>query len=304
MADMKITFLGTSASTPTKERHLACVNINYDGKNYLFDCPEGTQMQMMAGKISYMKVGAIFLSHFHGDHFLGLPGLLATMSMHQRETPLTIFGPKGVKEKVLNAIKLSMLGVNFEVKTKELKEGIVLDDKKVVVKAFKLKHDVPCYGFVFKEKDKPGRFNRKKAVALGVPVGPLFKKLSDGKTVTVKGRKVKPGEVMDYSKGKQGRKVSLVFDTLPQGYLSRIKDSDVLIHESTFLGKLVARAKETFHCTAGQAARMAKKAKAKKLYLFHFSSRHKKNQDFETEARQTFAQSFAAQDLMSFELKK
>jgi ribonuclease Z len=301
---MKITFLGTSASTPTKNRHLACVNLNYEGKNYLFDCPEGTQMQMMVGGVSYMKVAAIFLSHFHGDHFLGLPGLLATMSMHQRETPLMIFGPKGVKEKVLSALKLSLLGVNFEIKTKELSEGLVYSEKNFSVKAFKLKHDVPCYGFVFKEKDKLGEFNRRKAVKLGVPVGPLFSQLAEGKSVNVKGKRIKPEEVMDYSKKRKGRKVSLVFDTLPQGYQGKIKDSDLLIHESTFLEKLKSRAKQTFHSTAKQAAGVAEKAKAKKLYLFHFSSRHKKNEDFEFEARQVFSQAFAAQDLMSIELEK
>ena len=301
---MKITFLGTSASTPTKDRHLASVNINFDGKNYLFDCPEGTQMQLMKAGISYMKIGAIFLSHFHGDHFLGLPGLLATMSMHQRETPLIIYGPKGVKEKVEKAITLSMLNVNFEVKTKELKEGLVLDERNFSVKAFKLKHDVPCFGFTFKEKDKLGEFNRQKAVKLGVPVGPNFKQLADGKTVMVKGKKVKPEDVMDYSKARKGRKVCLVFDTLPQGYVSKIKEADVLIHESTFLSELGKRAKQTLHCTAKQAAQAAAKAKAKKLYLFHFSSRHKKNDDFEFEARSVFAQSFAAKDLMSLALEK
>jgi ribonuclease Z len=301
---MKVTFLGTSASTPTKDRHLASVNINFDGKNYLFDCPEGTQMQLMKGGISYMKIAAIFLSHFHGDHFLGLPGLLATMSMHQRETPLLIYGPKGVKEKVEKAINLSMLNVNFDVKTKEIKEGLILNEKNFLVKAFKLKHDVPCYGFVFKEKDKLGEFNRQKAVKLGVPVGPSFKQLADGKTVIVKGKRIKPEDVMDFSKAKPGRKVSFVFDTLPQGYVNKIKDSDLLIHESTFLSELGKRAKQTLHCTAKQAAQAAEKAKVKKLYLFHFSSRHKKNEDFEFEARTVFAQSFAAKDLMSLELEK
>jgi ribonuclease Z len=300
---MNVTILGTSASTPTQDRNLSSVNINFQGKNYLFDCPEGTQRQLMQGKVSYMKIAAIFFSHFHGDHFLGLPGLLATMSMHQRETPLLIFGPDGIQEKVKAAIKLSLLKVNFDVKTKVLKEGVILDGGTFEVRAVKLKHDVPCYGFVFKEKDKLGEFDRKKAVKLGVPIGPMFSKLQQGEAVTVKGKKVKPEQVMNYKKGRQGIKVSIISDTLPWAhYFKAIEESDLLIHESTFLKELEKRAKQTFHSTAEQAAQVAKKTKAKKLYLFHLSSRYKDTEKFEVEARTVFSESLATKDLMKIKL--
>lgn len=302
---MRITFLGTSASTPTPDRNLSAVNINFEGRNYLFDCPEGTQRQLMKAKISYMKIAAIFLSHLHGDHFLGLPGLLATMSMHQRQTPLLIFGPKGVREKVKQAIKLSLLKVNFEIKSKEIREGIILKENNFAIKAVKLKHDIPCYGFIFKEKDKLGEFNRTKALKLGVPVGPLFRKLQEGKTVQVNGKKIKPALVMDYSKARKGRKIAIINDTKPwTHYFKAVQNANVLIHESTFLKDLEKRAKQTFHSTARQAAEIAEKTKCQKLYLFHLSSRYKKTEKFEFEAREVFAESIAAQDLMEVEVKR
>ncbi len=301
---MKLTFLGTGASTPSKERNLSSVNLNFNGFNYLFDCPEGTQRQMMHAKVSYLKISHIFLSHFHGDHILGLPGLLATMSMHQRDYPLKVFGPKGVKEKVKQALELSMLNVNFEILAKEVKEGLVEERETFNVTAFKAKHEVPCYGYVFKEKDSLGKFNRKKALELGIPEGPLFSRLQKGEKVKVKGKTFSPEMVLDAGKKKIGKKVSIVPDTLPlNSCIKFIHESDVLVHESTFLEEHRARAKQTFHSTAKQAAEIAKKAECGKLFLTHLSARQKDSQKFENEARTVFAESTVAEDLMQVEVK-
>lgn len=300
---MKLTFLGTGGSTPTKDRGLTSVALSFEGKIILFDCPEGTQRQMMKSGISFMKVSHIFLSHFHADHFLGIPGLLATMAIHGRSDPLIIFGPKGVKEKINQLIKLSNFILTFEVKTVELRKGIALKEEKFNVSAFKLKHELNAFGFVFKEKDKKGEFNRKKAEALGIPVGPLYSKLAEGKKIKVEGKEFKPEMVMDYSKGRKGRKISVVFDTLAMNSIAKIvSESDVLIHEATFLDEQAERAKETLHSTALQAARIASKAKVKKLYLIHFSPRIKEIKEIEIEAKKEFPNAKAAQDFEELDL--
>lgn len=301
---MKTVFLGTAASTPTKKRNLSSVAIKHDGGWLLFDCPEGTQRQMMCAKVSYMKIPYIFISHFHGDHFLGLPGLLATMSMHGRDYPVTIFGPLGIRENVKKAIELSMLRVNFEVRCVEIrKNGIVLEEKNYAVRAVKLQHDVPCFGYVLKESDKLGEFSRKKALKIGLPEGPLWGKLQKGEVVTFKGKRIKPNQVMDLSKGRKGKKVSIIFDTIPnRGYLNEIKDSDLLIHEASFLEELKQRAKETKHSTARDAGRIAEMARCKRLVLTHISARHKDEAKLENEARMEFNDVTVANDLMEIEI--
>ncbi len=300
---MIATILGSSGSTPTKDRNLISVNVNFNGRNYLFDCGEGTQRQLMKAKISYMKIPFIFFSHFHGDHFLGLPGLLATMSSHQRDYPLTVFGPKGIEEKVETSIKLGMLDINFEVKAKELKEGIIVKEENYSIEAFKLKHRTECFGFVFKEKDKEGEFQREKALKLGIPIGPLFSKLVEGKSITVNGKTISPEQVIDFSKKRIGKKIAIVYDTLPIASIAKhVKEVDLLIHESTFLEENKSRAKETMHSTALDAAKTAAKANAKKLVLFHFSARIKDTTKFEVEARKEFPNVIAAKDLEEIEI--
>jgi len=300
---VKIVFLGTSASTPTKNRGLNSVGIRFEGEWLLFDCPEGTQRQMMKAKVSYLKINRIFISHFHADHILGLGGLLATMNIHGRDWPITIYGPKRIGEKVSAMLKLAMLTPGFEVKTVEVEKGKVLENEKFSVEAVLLKHDVDCFGYVFKEKDKKGGFNRQKAIKLGVPIGPLFSDLQKGKNVKVEGKTIKPEQVLDKKKARMGRKVSMVFDTLPsKDYFSAIKESDVLIHESSFLDAMKARAKETMHSTALQAGEVAKKTNAKKLVLFHLSARHKENEKFENEARKNFPNVEVARDLLEIEI--
>ncbi len=299
----KIVFLGTSASTPTKDRNLTSVAIRFNGEWLLFDAPEGTQRQMMKSQVSYLKINHIFISHFHADHFLGLGGLLATMNIHGRDWPITIYGPKGIGEKVKMTLELAMLEPGFEVKCVETKKGVVLETETFSVEAFPLKHEVECYGYAFKEADKNGEFDRKKAIALGIPIGPMFAELQHGKSVKVNGKTIKPEEVLDKTKARRGRKISMVFDTLPnKNYHAAIKDSDILIHEASFLDKLSDRAKETMHSTALQAAETAKETGAKKLILFHLSARHKEDGEFEIEARKKFANVTVAKDLMEIEI--
>lgn len=302
--DLKIAFLGTGCSAPTKHRNLTGITLSFKGNNYLFDCPEGAQQNMLKVGLSSLKIDAVFFSHFHADHFLGLPGLLATMNMFERERELKIFGPRGIKGMVKKALDLALLTPGYRIKCIELKKGKVLKKDDFYIKAFPLEHDVPCYGFVFKERDKLGKFLRKKALSLGVPIGPKFSKLQEGKSVKVKGKTIKPEQVLNLKKGRKGRKIGIVLDTLPEKkYVKHIENADVLIHEAVFLDSEAKRAKKTFHSTALQAAKTAKKAKVKKLYLTHYSNRYRNSKLFEREARKEFKKSIASQDLMKVKIK-
>jgi len=301
--ELRLFFLGSSCSAPTKERNLTSIALQFHGKVFLFDCAEGTQQQMMKAGISYMKIDAIFFSHFHADHFLGLPGLLATMNMYERDVPLDIYGPRGIEARVELALKIAGLKPDFEINCIELKKGAVLKEEDFSMQAFPLKHNTACFGFSFKEKDKLGKFIREKAIALGVPVGPLFAKLQSGKAVKVGKKIVKPADVMDYNKGRRGRKVSIVLDTrASDSYVEYIKDSDILIHEAVFTSDLIDRAIETFHSTAREAAEIAKKAHCKKLYLTHFSTRYENLETLLNEAREVFPNTYIGKDLLRITL--
>lgn len=304
MTPIKLTFLGTSCSAPTKDRNLSSVALRHAGSVLLFDCPEGTQRQMMMAGVSYMRVQHVFLSHLHADHILGLPGLIATMSMHMRDAPLFIYGPHGTKERVKKALELALMRISFEVVCKEIRRpGLVLEGKDFTVQAVALKHDVPCFGYVFEEQGKKAEFMRKKAEGLGIPVGPLFSKLADGQSVKVEGKTIKPEQVLDYSKARAGRKISIIADTRPGGgYVKAIAGSDVLVHESSFAEKLKARAKETAHSTAKAAGAVAAKANCRKLVLTHISPRHKQASELENEAREEFGNVVVAKDLMEIEI--
>ncbi len=300
---MRLVVLGTSCSNPTVERNLTAVALQFEGNWFLFDCPEGTQRQMMKAGVSYMRVHSIFLSHFHADHVLGLPGLIATMAMHERDTPLQVFGPKGTKKEIEKVLDLALVRRNFEVRVKEVSSGPVMKGEKFSVSAVPLKHGVKCLGFVFKEQDKEGTFQREKALKLGIPEGPLWSKLQKGKPVKAGGKTFKPEQVMDYGKGRKGKKVSIVMDTLPSdSYFDAIEESDVLVHEAAFLEKHISRAKETKHSTAKQAAWVAEQTRAKKLVLVHISPRYKKNKDVENEARQEFGNVLVPKDLEEIEV--
>lgn len=300
---IKLVFLGTSASVPTKERNLSSVAMRFEGEWLLFDAPEGVQRQMVMAGVSYLKINHIFISHFHADHILGLGGLLATMNIHGRDWAINVHGPKGIAKKVQDSLDLALLKPGFEVKCHEVKKGTVLRGGKFEIEAFPLKHEIECWGYSFREEGKPGEFDREKAIKLGVPVGPMFSELQHGRSVKASGKTVKPEQVLDASKARAGRKISFVFDTLAsKSYLKPIEGSDVLVHEASFLEERADRAQETMHSTALQAGKIAEEAKCKKLVLFHLSARHKDEGKFENEARKAFGNVVVAKDLMEMEI--
>jgi ribonuclease Z len=295
MEPMKITFLGTSGSVPKKDDNLSSVLVSFKGEGYLFDCPEGTQRQIMNSGHSMMRIKNIFLSHMHADHFLGLFGWIATMEMNQRKEKLTIYSPIGGTEKIKKMLKEIIAKTTFEIEYKQIKRSTILKDENgIEVSAFPLKHNVQCFGFALKEKDKEGTFNRKKAEALGIPVGPLYAKLAAGEKVKHNGKTFTAKDVMDYSQSRKGRKICYVADTRPcADAIKGCEGADVLIHEATFLEEQKDKAIETEHSTALEAAQIAKKAKAKKLFLFHFSARLNDRTLAEDEARKEFKETHA-----------
>jgi len=302
MEPINVTFLGTAGAVPQKERNFASVLVSFRGQTLLFDCPEGTQRQLMLSNHSLMKVQHVFLSHMHTDHFLGLFGWVSTMTMNERKEPLTIYAPRGGKEKVQRIMR-DTIRPSFPIAYKEVKRGVVMKGEGFEVSAFPLKHDVPCFGFVFKENDKKGEFNRKKAERLGIPPGPLYAKLAAGKKVKVGKKAFTERDVMDYSKGREGRKIVLVSDTRPvQEAVKAAKGAELLIHEATHTEANREKAMESLHSTAKEAGEVAKKAKAKKLMLFHFSARKVPEKDILAEAKKEFKNSFVSKDLENVRL--
>src|SRR5437899_9693518 len=210
---MQIVFLGTSGSWPTPRRNVSAVALKRGPEVLLFDCGEGTQRQFMLSKLSFMQVSRVFVSHFHGDHFLGLPGMVQSMSMNGREAPLEVYGPRGIERLVGELLSLGYFTPGFAVHAKELPPGGEIDCGEYVVRAFEAVHTVPCVSFVLEEKTRPGRFSVDRAEALGIPSGPLYRQLQAGEPVTIGGRTIRPEDVL--GPPRRGRKIVYTGDTMP-----------------------------------------------------------------------------------------
>jgi len=296
---MEIVFLGTTAAVPTKERNHSAIALLYRGEVILWDCGEGTQRQLIKAKVNYMRISKIFITHLHADHFLGIPGLIQTMGFSGRDKPLKIFGPEGIEDLMENILSLGFYEKSFEIEVKELEEGVVVEEKDYAIETFEVKHSVPAFGLLFREK-KGRKFLREKAEALGIPPGPLYKRLHRGESVEFEGRIITPDMVL--GEPKEGFKVLYTGDTRPLEKILEKSRGAVLIHDSTFSGELEDNARENLHSTAREAAETAKKAGAKALYLTHISPRYKEAELLEAEAREIFQKSFVARDLMRVNL--
>lgn len=296
MEPIKVTFLGTAGAVPQKEKNFASMLLSFRGSRLLFDCPEGTQRQLMLSEHSLMSIQHVFISHMHADHFLGLFGWIATMTMNERKEKLVIYSPRGGKEKILRIMKETIKPC-FPIDFKEIKKGIILKDDFFEVSAFPLKHEISCFGFAFKENNKIGEFNRTKAEKLGIPSGPLYAQLVAGKKVKVNGKTFSQKDVMDYSKKREGRKIVYVADTRPVADSIKFsKNADLLAHEATFTEQFKQNAIDTLHSTAKEAAEIAKKATVKKLVLFHFSARKISEEEIIAEAKNIFKETIIAKD--------
>jgi len=300
---MQVIFLGTAASVPTVARALPSVVVKRKNEVLMLDCGEGVQRQMIKAGVGFHRKMKVFVSHMHGDHVLGLPGLLQTMSLLDRTQKLEVYGPVGTKAFIEAIQRTVQFVLTFPVETHEIrKEGIICVEKEYHVQAVKTDHVIPSLAYALIEKPRPGKFNPERAKALGVPEGPLWSKLQHGEKVKIAtGKVVRPEQVVGTPR--LGRKIAYSGDTRPTKRLvSLAENADLLIHEATLDDELVEKAREDGHSTPSQAAETAKKARVKRLILTHLSSRYKSAQSLLEKARKIFPNVDVAEDFMKVEV--
>jgi ribonuclease Z len=292
--DLSVFFAGTAGSVPTARRGLPAVLVRRGGERILFDCGEGTQRQL-ARSVGLLDLDEIFLTHFHADHWLGLPGLLKTFDLRGRDRPLTIHGPPGLRE--LIALSLRAAGrVRYELPLVELEPGHVLERAEYKIASVEVAHRGQGFGYVLYEDERPGHFDPDAAIRLGISPGPEFGRLQRGETI----RGVSAEQVM--GRPRPGRKLVLSGDTAPcQNIALASYQADLLIHEATFAAPEAERARETRHSTAGQAAELARQAEVRTLSLTHLSSRYPTRVLLE-EAREIFPSTLVPRDFDTIEL--
>jgi len=300
---MQVIFLGTAASIPTIARALPSVAVKRKNEILMFDCGEGTQRQMIKAGVGFHKQMKVFVSHMHGDHVLGLPGLLQTMSLLDRTQKLEVYGPVGIKAFIEAIQQTVQFVLTFPVEIHEISdEGMICKEKEYHIQAARTDHVIPSLAYALIEEPRPGRFSPEKAKALGIPEGPLWSKLQHGEKVkTSTGEVIKTEQVVGASRS--GRKITYSGDTRPTKGLVRLaENADLLIHEATFDNELIQKAKEDGHSTPSQAAKTAKKADVKKLILTHLSSRYRNAQLLLEQARKIFPNADVAEDFMKIEV--
>ena len=299
---MKLVFLGTSAAQPTEKRGLSCICLERDGEILMFDAGEAAQISYMKSGLGWNKKMKMFVTHLHGDHCVGILGLLQTMSMQNRTETLEIFGPNGIEEFIAANIKVLNFGLSFPILITNIKEGKVFENKKFSIYACKANHSVTAFSYLFEEKDKPGRFNLDEAKKLGIPEGELWKKLQNGNQIEINGKTIKPEQVL--GEKRSGKKIGISGDTMPTKELEKFfENCDYLVFDSTFLDEEKQRAQETCHSTAKQAATIAKSAKVKNLVLTHFSARYKDEVGHLQEASKIHDSVITARDLLKVEIE-
>ncbi len=296
---IEITFLGTGSMQPTKIRNHSAILLSYHAENILMDCGEGTQRQMRIAGIKPAKITRILVSHWHGDHVFGLPGLLSTMGADKPDKKVQIYGPIGTK-KYLEFMVKSFAGkdiIDYEVH--EMGTGIMAETEDFILEAQALKHSTPCIGFSFIEKDRR-RMDVAKTTKLGLQ-GPVLGQLQQGKDVEVKGKKIK---AVDVTYLVPGKKVSYIADTVPCGGADALaKDADLLISEGTHLDEIKEKTEKFMHLTVKQAALIASENNAKKLIITHLSQRYKSPLEVAEEARTYFPNSVVAEDFMKVKVE-
>jgi ribonuclease Z len=292
--DLDVIFLGTSASMPTAQRAPAALLLRRGGERLLFDCAEGTQRQLQRSSVGLPDIEEIFLTHFHADHFLGLPGMLKTFALRGRDVDLTVYGPVGLRE-LFARLKPFLGRLPYRLTTIELGTAETLDRGGYVLETFALDHGVPALGYALVERERPGRFDVEAADALGVPPGRERGILQAGDPITLAdGRVITPDELL--GPARPGRKVAIAVDTAPSPtVVQAAHESDLLVHEATFGAEEKDRARETLHSTAAEAAEVARLATARLLALTHVSTRYF-GSELADEARAVFPSTVVPRD--------
>ena len=294
-------FLGTSGSMPTAQRAPTATLLRRGGERLLFDCAEGTQRQLLRSNVGLVELREVFLTHYHADHYLGLPGMLKTFALRGRELPLTIYGPPGLED-LFRSLRRIFGKLTYEYTLVELTPGDMLDRNEYVLTTFPVAHGVSALGYALVEPPRPGRFDVEAATALGVPNGPERGLLQRGESVTLEDdRVITPDEVLGPARA--GRKVVLAGDGAPSGsVLDAARHADVLVHEATFCEDERERAEETRHSTAQGAAELARAAEVRLLALTHLSNRYSGG-DVLREAREVFADTVVPRDFDTIDVR-
>ncbi|WP_096270528.1 ribonuclease Z [Paucisalibacillus globulus] len=298
---MELFFLGTGSGVPSKERNVSSVALmllQEINSIWLFDCGEATQHQILHTSIKPRKINKIFITHMHGDHIFGLPGLLSSRSFQGGKDELVIYGPKGIEEYVQTSLELSGTHLTYPLQFVTIDEGMIFEDEHFVIYCKKLVHGVPSYGFRIEEKDKPGELQVDKLKAVGIEPGPIYSKIKENQvTILEDGRKIHRDDYLGADK--VGRRLAILGDTKStEQNESFVKDVDLLVHEATFDKEKVDLAKEYYHSTTEQAAKLAKDGNVKRLVLNHVSSRYQENDILEllNEAQEIFPNTEIASD--------
>ncbi|MGQ9542744.1 MAG: ribonuclease Z [Candidatus Bathyarchaeia archaeon] len=286
---------------PTGSRGLPSVVLRRGPELLMFDCGECVQRQMAMAKLGFNRKMKIFITHMHGDHILGLPGLLHSMSFLGRNKVLEIFGPEGIAEFIEAVCKALKFNPAFPLSVHQIDSGTVCKEKEYVIEAAWMEHGTPCLGFAFIEEEKPGRFDPAKARALGVPEGPLWKRLQLGENVTVNGTEITPMQVL--GPARRGLKIVYITDTKPcKNAVELSRNANILMYECTFSSAKAERAREYGHSTAIEAAKIAREANTCKLVLLHISAMYKDATPLLNEAREIFPNTILAYDMMKLSL--
>lgn len=305
---MQLTFLGTSAGVPTRTRNVTAMLLQLQHPTqpglWLFDCGEGTQHQLLRTAFHPGKIERIFISHLHGDHLFGLPGLICSRSMAGNIQPLTIYGPQGLKEYVETSLRLSGSWTDFPLEIVEIRAGNILDDGLRQVTAYPLDHPVECYGFRVEEHDKPGALDAKRLIEAGVPFGPLFQRLKAGESITLAdGRTVNGADFL--APATPGKKIAIFGDTAPcESALEMARDVDLMVHEATLEAAMAEKANSRGHSSSEQTAQLALAANVKQLIITHVSSRYDAEgcRRLLAECRSVFPTCELAEDFSTFTL--
>lgn len=305
---MKIVLLGTSSAVPTLTRGLSSTALIREGDVFLFDCGEGTQLQLMRAGVKRSRIHSIFIGHLHGDHLYGIAGLLSTLHLDGRVEPLNVFGPEGLRPYLSASFRnADLTQFSFKLNLREFPRGYrgrVLDAEDFYVEALPLDHSIFCLGWRFQEKPKPGTFDLQAAEALGIPRGPLYGKLQRGESITLEGgRRITPEMVVGPER--PGKSVVYCLDTqFTERSIELADHCTALIHETTFGQDAVDMARDRKHSTMEDAARVAKEAACDSLIATHFSSRYDSRQvkKIADDARGVFENITLGKDLLEIEI--
>lgn len=304
---MELKFLGTGAGIPSKERNVSAIALmllQELNNIWLFDCGEATQHQILRTTIKPRKINKIFITHLHGDHIYGLPGLLSSRSFQGGDDLLTIYGPKGINEFITTSLKVSGSHLTYPLKIEEISEGKIIEEDKFTVFAKKLDHGIQSFGYRIEEKDKPGELLVHKLKEIGIQPGPIYRNLKENEKITTE-----EGQVL-YRKNfigpnKKGRVISILGDTRMRiEHQTLVENADVLVHEATFTHDLRDLANAYFHSTTVEAAQLALNSNVKQLILTHISSRYQQDDELQiiSEAREIFPATNLANDYFEFKI--